>query len=70
MDKTTTMNQLGMVKMPEPDLEVVSAYGSSYGRYKPTQIKQVAPRVNKRVEMPSPDDELESLADFKSRTTM
>jgi len=72
MEAQASNKRLGMVDMPEPDLEVASLYGSSYGRYKPVSPKHQARRNRpaKIVDKPDPDSELESLADFKSRTTM
>ena len=54
--------------MPEPDLEVDSLYGSEYGRERPVNPRKVT-RELKIVAQPEPDEELESLADFKSQST-
>ena len=58
------------VKMPEPDSELESIYGSEYGRKKPMvkkrQVAHATIQLRPGVRRPDPDCEIESLADFKS----
>ena len=52
--------------MPDPDDELLSMYGSEYGRQKPTVPKPRNKQRGKAKKIPEPDQELESLADFAS----